>query len=407
MVLALFVRKEDFMPKLIVNVGSTSVKTQLFDENMHVKATINADYGAADGLLIKGVDSAGVPFEQRDKNVHDAQRTLTYLFEHWQHLLTTHGITLSAIGHRVVHGSTLFNKITPLNNEVLTQLAQLDDYAPLHNPLNRLGIAMAGDVFANVLQFAVFDTAFHRQIPPYAGRYAIPERLSEHITFYRYGFHGISCQHSLHKAAALLNKSPSEINVIILHLGGGASATVVQQGISVDTSMGFSPTEGLIMATRSGDIDPMIAITLQHEGKSIDALHQLLNKESGLKGICGQLDMRTILAQAQQGDDACHLALKMFCYRIQKYVGAYFAVLNGDVDALIFTGGIGENAPAVRQQITENLSGLGFVLDLALNANHPINTDVSSQSSRSRILVIHAEEEREIAQQIQTFIVTA
>ena len=170
------------------------------------------------------------------------------------------------------------------------------------------------------------------------------------------------------------------MNLIILHLGGGASATVVKNGISVDTSMGFSPTEGLIMASRSGDIDPMIALTLQREGKTLDDINQLLNKQSGLNGVCGETDMRVILQRAEQGDEACLLALNLFCYRIKKYIGAYFAVLNGNVDALIFTGGIGENAPAIRQQILENLDGLKL----------PV------------VLVIHAEEEREIALQIET-----
>ena len=288
--------------------------------------------------------------------------------------------------------------------DVLAQIAQLDNYAPLHNPLNRLGIEMARELFANVPQFAVFDTAFHREIPDYAGRYAIPEKLSANVDFYRYGFHGISCQHSVNAVAKLLNKSPENLNLIILHLGGGASATVVRNGVSVDTSMGFSPTEGLIMASRCGDIDPMIAITLQREGKTIEDINRLLNKESGLQGVCGETDMRTILNKAEHGDESCHIALKLFCYRVKKYVGAYFAVLNGHVDALIFTGGIGENAPAIRQQILEDLNGLGFSLNSDLNSQRfSSNIDISGPFSRSRIFVIHAEEEREIAQQIQFF----
>ncbi len=393
------------MAKLIVNVGSTSVKTQLFDNNLNVKATLNADYGATDGLSINGVNVQSEKFSHHDASIHDAKNTLAFLYRQWQNWLAENDLSLSAIGHRVVHGGATFTKITLITPDVLNQIAQLDNYAPLHNPPNRLGIEMAQELFANVPQFVVFDTAFHRQIPSYAGRYAIPENLSVNVDFYRYGFHGISCQHSVNAAAKLLNKSPEDLNLIILHLGGGASATVVKNGVSVDTSMGFSPTEGLMMASRCGDIDPMIAITLQREGKTLDEINRLFNKQSGLLGVCGETDMRTILNKAEHGDESCHIALNLFCYRVQKYVGAYFAVLNGHVDALIFTGGIGENAPVIRQHILNNLNGLGFLLDSGLN-HQPFssNIDISDASSRSRILVIHAEEEREIAQQIQTFL---
>jgi acetate kinase len=394
------------MAKLIVNVGSTSVKTQLFDDNLNVEATLNADYGATNGLEIRGKTLQNETFSHHDKTIHDAKNTLTFLYSQWQQWLAENHLTLSAIGHRVVHGGAAFTKITQLTPDVLAQIAQLDNYAPLHNPSNRLGIEIAAELFGNVPQFAVFDTAFHRQIPDYAGRYAIPENLSPNVTFYRYGFHGISCQHSVNAAANFLNKSPESLNLIILHLGGGASATAVKNGVSVDTSMGFSPTEGLVMASRSGDIDPMISLTLQREGKSIDDINQLFNKQSGLKGVCGETDMRTILERAEQGDNNCHTALNLFCYRIKKYVGAYFAVLNGKVDALIFTGGIGENAPAIRAQILENLDGLGFSLNSNLNPqSFSSNIDISAAQSRSRIMVIHAEEEREIAQQIQAFLI--
>ena len=392
--------------KLIVNVGSTSVKTRLFDNYLNVKAMLNADYGATDGLSIHGVNVQGEKFSHHDATIHDAKNTLAFLYHQWQNWLAENQLELSAIGHRVVHSGATFKKITLITTDVLTQIAQLDNYAPLHNPPNRLGIEMAETLFANVPQFAVFDTAFHRQIPDYAGRYAIPEKLSPNVDFYRYGFHGISCQHSANTAAKLLNKSPNNLNVIILHLGGGASATVVKNGVSVDTSMGFSPTEGLVMASRCGDIDPMIAITLQREGKTVEDINRLLNKQSGLQGVCGETDMRTILSKAEHGDKSCHIALNLFCYRVKKYVGAYFAVLNGNVDALIFTGGIGENAPAIRQRILEDLDGLGFSLDSNLNSQRfSSNIDISDCSSRSRIFVIHAEEEREIAQQIQAFIV--
>jgi acetate kinase len=393
------------MSTLIINVGSTSVKTQLFNNNLQLKAELNADYGAKDGLKIFGTSLNDIPFSHQDETVHDAHATLTFLLETWQHWLNEHKIHLCGIGHRVVHGGAHFQTITPITQSVLDTIETLDNYAPLHNPLNRLGIEMAGRFFANVTQYAVFDTAFHRNIPIYAGRYAIAETLSDHVDFYRYGFHGISCKHSVSAAAQLLNQSPENLNLIILHLGGGASATAVKHGVSIDTSMGFSPTEGLIMASRCGDIDPMIPLTLAKEGKTFEEINQLLNKQSGLKGICGESDMRTILENANQGDVMCELALSLFCYRIQKYIGSYFAVLNGKVDALIFTGGIGENAPRIRQRILENLDGLGFVLDTNINKQklqHHI--DASAKNSQSRILLIHAQEEREIAKQIHEFI---
>lgn len=390
------------MTKLIVNVGSTSVKTQLFDEALNVKAFLNADYGATDGLVVKGENLQGETFLHHDKTIHDAKNTLQVVYSTWQSWLNENSLIIAAMGHRVVHGGANFDSITQITPELLSHIQTLDNYAPLHNPLNRLGIEMAAQLFSNVPQFAVFDTAFHRKIPDYAGRYAIPENLSVSVDFYRYGFHGISCQHSVGAAAKMLQKSPENLNAIILHLGGGASATAVKNGISVDTSMGFSPTEGLVMASRSGDIDPMIAITLQREGKSVEDINTLLNKQSGLKGVCGETDMRTILERAGQGEKSCHTALNLFCYRIKKYIGAYFAVLNGNVDALIFTGGIGENAPAIRTQILTDLQGLGFMLNSDLNQQRfSSNIDISDAASRSRILVIHAEEEREIALQIQ------
>lgn len=393
------------MLTLIINVGSTSVKTQLFDNALQLKAELNADYGAKDGLKIVGTSIDDMLFSHEDKTVHHAHATLTFLFETWQHWLNKHRMNLCSIGHRVVHGGANFFAITLITPSVLNIIETLDHYAPLHNPLNRLGIEIAGHFFVNATQYAVFDTAFHRHIPAYAGRYAIAEKLSDNVDFYRYGFHGISCKHSVSAAAQLLNQTPENLNLIILHLGGGASATVVKQGVSIDTSMGFSPTEGLIMASRSGDIDPMIPLTLAKEGKTFEEINQLLNKQSGLKGICGESDMRAILENADQGDVMCELALSLFCYRIQKYIGAYFAALNGKVDALIFTGGIGENAPRIRQRILENLDGLGFLLDTNVN-EQPLqnNIDASTKNSPSRILLIHAQEEREIAKQIHEFI---
>jgi len=388
---------------LVVNVGSATVKTRLFDSGLRVKALLNADYGNAKDIVIEGQNINGDEIAQRIVSGQDAKAALAAILEIWRQLVIAKGLQLSAIGHRVVHGGRAFDAVTVINQDVLKSIAQLDNYAPLHNPPNRLGIAMAAEVFPEVLQFAVFDTAFHRRIPDYAGRYAIPQNLSHDVDFYRYGFHGISCQYSLWAAAELLAREQASLNLIVLHLGGGASVTAIRAGISIDTSMGFSPTEGLIMASRCGDLDPMIVITLQQQGLSLQQLNHLLNHESGLFGICGVADMREVLKKAEQGDQSAVLAVEMFCYRIRKYIGAYCAVL-GDVSALIFTGGIGEHAPIIRHNILQDMDKLGFSIDPTANRlQADKNCDISQSSSYSRILVIHAEEEREIARQILAF----
>ena len=389
---------------LIINVGSTSIKSRLFTAELQTAAALAADYGAEGGMSIKGLGLQNESLTKTDPNCHDTCSALTAVLSLWRQLISEANVTLSAIGHRVVHGASWFDKVTPITPDVLQKLEQLDGYAPLHNPFNRLGITMAGDYFPTSRQFAVFDTAFHRHIPDYAGRYAIPEQLSTHVEFYRYGFHGISCQHSLLAAANLLGQKPEQLNLIVLHLGGGASATAIAKGISVDTSMGFSPTEGLMMASRCGDVDPMITLTLQREGKTPEQLDHLLNHQSGLRGICGDSDMRRVLQRAEQQDEAAQLALAMFCYRIKKYIGAYCAIL-GEISALVFTGGIGEYAVTVREKILMGLEPMGFTLNPQENLRCVgQNGIVSALSSRFPILVIQAEEERVCAQQILTYL---
>ncbi len=389
---------------LVINAGSTTVKTRLFDAKLHVQAVLNADYGAAEGLVIEGHDVNNRAIRQNFTSLHDAKSALAVVLTQWRQILTANSFSLTAIGHRIVHGASWFDALTPITQEVLDRLAQLDSYAPLHNPLNRLGVAMAAEAFPDAAQFAVFDTAFHRHIPDYAGRYAIPESLSKQVDFYRYGFHGISCQHSLWAAAALLGREPESLNLIVLHLGGGASITAICAGVGIDTSMGFSPTEGLIMAGRCGDLDPMIPLTLQREGWSLEQLDHLLNHDSGLRGICGDADMRTVLRKAGEGNADAMLAVDMFCYRIKKYIGAYCAIL-GNVSALVFTGGIGEHSPTIRTKIIAGLDKLGFMMDEQENQRQVRqNRDIASGAGYSRILVIHAEEERVCARQILNFL---
>ncbi|MGZ8223898.1 MAG: acetate/propionate family kinase [Methylobacter sp.] len=389
---------------LVINVGSTSIKTRLFDIHLHDRAILNADYSSQAGLVIKGRDYHGIAIHQNIPSHHDTEAALAVVLNEWRRIIAQDGLLLAAIGHRIVHGAGWFDTITPLSKEVMNRLIQLDDYAPLHNPFNRLGVTMAANIFPDIPQFAVFDTAFHRTIPGYAGRYALPEKLAGKVDFYRYGFHGISCQHSLSAAADLLDRDQATLNLIVLHLGGGASITAIRGGVSVNTSMGFSPVEGLIMSGRCGDLDPMIPLTLQRQGMSLDQLDNLLNHQSGLTGICGKTDMRDILKKAGQGEPAALLALDMYCYRIKKYIGAYCAIL-GEVSALVFTGGIGEHAPAIRHKVLQGLDKLGFSLDLKANQRQTEQIpDISDQNSHSRILVISSEEEREIARQIAVFL---
>jgi acetate kinase len=385
-----------------MNVGSTSVKTRLFDADLQTQAVLCADYGG-DGLVLDGVDLGGKALNYCGDSAHDAQAALTMVLAHWRRSLDDKGVVLAAIGHRVVHGADWFDTLTPISQDVLNRLAQLDSYAPLHNPLNRLGIQSAADLFPGIAQFAVFDTAFHCHLPDVARRYAIPENLSASVAFYRYGFHGISCQYSVAAVSAGLGCEPAQLNLIVLHLGGGASITAIRAGVSVDTSMGFSPTEGLIMGSRCGDIDPMIALTLQRQGMSLEQLDDLLNHGSGLYGLCGDTDMRRILERAQAGDGAAEFAVNAFCYRIKKYIGAYCAIL-GKVDALVFTGGIGEHAAPIRERIITGLEPLGMLLDRAANAQLQPAGSIGDNHSRVKLLVVHAQEEREIARQILTFL---
>lgn len=388
---------------LVVNIGSTSVKTKLFDGALKQVASINADYGSDSGLAMDGTDVRGGVVRQSlpGGNVESA---LTVVFALWRRMLEDNRLELAAIGHRVVHGAGLFARPTAVSEDMLERLRQLDAYAPLHNPPNRLGIATAVQSFPATRQFAVFDTAFHRGIPDYAGYYALPKQILDDFAFYRYGFHGISCQYSVTVAARLLARKSEQLNLIVLHLGGGASITAIRNGVSVDTSMGFSPSEGLIMATRSGDLDPMIAITLQKSGLSVEEWENLLNHQSGLKGLCGEGDMRSLLLRVEQAEPSALLALDMYCYRIKKYIGAYFAVL-GEVDALVFTAGIGAHAAAVRSRILDGLQPMGLLLDEQANRqSYEQDRDISLPASRSRLLVIQADEEREIARQWQNFL---
>jgi acetate kinase len=306
---------------------------------------------------------------------------------------------VDAVGHRVVHGGELFREPVLLTDDVLRRLKSLDPLAPLHNPANVLGIETAREVWPDAPQVAVFDTAFHHTLPPAASTYAIPEALAREHGIRRYGFHGISHASVVRRTAAALGRPADSVNLISLHLGNGASATAIRGGRSVDTSMGLTPLEGLVMGTRSGDLDPAILpLLVRRTGRSADEAEALLLRESGLKGLAGTNDMRELERRAAAGDGKAALAIEIFAYRLKKYIGAYAAAL-GRLDAVAFTGGIGEHSARVRSACLRDLGILGIALDEEKNrAPGPGEGEIGA--GPVRIFVIPADEEFEIA--IQT-----
>jgi acetate kinase len=300
----------------------------------------------------------------------------------------------------VVHGGEGFHRPTIVDDSVAEAIRDTIPLAPLHNPANLDGILVARALFPGVPSVAVFDTAFHQTMPRTAYRYAIPEYLYKEHRVRRYGFHGTSHRYVGERAAALLGRSFADCNLITLHLGNGASATAIRGGRSVDTSMGMTPLEGLVMGTRCGDLDPAIHFYLcKNLDLDTDRLDDLLNRRSGLLGICGVNDMREIQERAEAGDDKAELAIGIAAHRLKKYIGAYYALL-GRVDAIVFTGGIGENDPDMRCRACEGLEGLGIKLDDSANLGPERGERrISAPDSRVQVLVIPTNEELEIARQ--------
>ena len=390
---------------LVINSGSSSIKYQLFD--MSNKTVLGG------GLLEQISEPVGCLTHQSHSAQGDkAETTRRVPVENHQVGLQVIGEVLNesgalrdsgelfGIGHRVVHGGEAFQEPALIDEKVITAIRELIPLAPLHNPANLMGIEVALQFAPDVPQIAVFDTAFHQSLPPQAFRYAVPHDLYQNHNVRRYGFHGTSHCYVAKQAALYLNRALDSLNLITLHLGNGASVTAIAKGKSVDTSMGMTPLEGLVMGTRSGDIDPAVIFYLGRKtGLSPDEIESLLNKHSGLKGICGVNDMREIAHLADKGDASARLAIEMYCYRIKKYIGAYKAVL-GEVDALVFTGGIGENAADIRLLSCEGLSKIGIEVDENTNILK-INRirEIQSDKSCVNILIIPTDEELEIAEQ--------
>lgn len=307
---------------------------------------------------------------------------------------------LAAVGHRVVHGGTKFTHPTLIDDAVLTEIRALIPLAPLHNPANVTGIEVARELRPDLPQVAVFDTAFHSTMPEHVARYAIDTATADKYSIRRYGFHGTSHAYVARATARLLGKAEEDVNVIVLHLGNGASASAVHGGVCVETSMGLTPLEGLVMGTRSGDLDPAVVFHLARVGgMSVDEIDSLLNKKSGLLGLCGDNDMREVQRRAAEGDASARLALASYIHRLKKYIGAYSAVL-GRVDAVAFTAGVGENSSAIREMALAGLAELGLALDLEANSVRSAEPRlVSAEYARVAVAVVPTDEELEIASQ--------
>jgi len=393
------------MKILVLNSGSSSIKFQLFemDENKSIASGLIEQIGENDSYAKIEFDGKKIEKREPIKDHNSGLKLMNML------LIESFTIKsldeLGAIGHRVVHGGEKFSKPVIVNEEVLDEIEKLIPLAPLHNPAHLSGIKVMMEQAPNVKQVVVFDTAFHSTIPSYAYMYALPYENYEKDGVRRYGFHGTSHHYVTKEASKYLGKD--NLNTITLHLGNGASMAAVKDGKCVDTTMGLTPLEGLIMGTRSGDLDPAILFYLARKnGLDIEDLDKLLNKKSGLKGICGSNDMREVEKMAENGDSKAQLALDMFAYRIKKYIGSYSAVV-GKLDCIIFTGGIGENDIDTRARCCEDLENLGIELDLIKNNQRAKEIlDISAKISRVKVLVIPTNEELEIAIQANSLLGT-
>ena len=388
------------MKILVLNAGSSSIKFQLL--------AMPQGKVIAKGLLERiGLNDAEIHYKTKHFSLNNTlaipnhkiglEKIINYLSNKETGVIN-HIDEINAVGHRVVHGGNTFQKTTLINKAVKQTIKDLAFLAPLHNPANLTGITVAEALFPKAQQVAVFDTAFHQTIPEVAHRYAIPNQLYEKENIRVYGFHGTSHQYVSQEAINYLNKKNSKI--ISIHLGNGCSMTAIQDGKSIDHSLGFGPMNGLIMGTRSGDIDQSVILYLMQQlSYTTTDISNLLQKESGMLGLTGMSDLRDIEKAASAGDKNATLALAMNTYRIKKYIGAYTAIMNG-LDALVFTAGIGENSNVIREQVCSNLSYLGIALDEIKNNNHFDKlTAIEHQSSAVKILVIPTNEELEIAKQ--------
>lgn len=393
---------------LVLNCGSSSLKFQLIETSADQIAN-NTDRLLARGSVERiGSSDAKLSYaqgseakEEKTAAVRDHEEAICIALEN---LTSKNGVLkehqeIDAVGHRVVHGGDIFRESVLIDEAVLHQIESLSELAPLHNPLNLKGYYASRDLFPKAKQAAVFDTAFHQTLAPRAFLYGIPYHYYERDKIRRYGFHGTSYRYISSRFATLKRTECDKLKLIVCHLGNGCSMCAIDRGRSVDTSMGFTPMDGLLMGTRPGEIDPgAVLYLIRHDPKGVDGVDQVLNHQSGLAGITGGgSDMRDLLARKEAGDVRATDAIDVFCYRIIKNIGAYLTVLNG-ADAIIFTGGIGENASPIRRQICEGLTWLGVAVDA--ERNRPAgegDREISAPGSRVPVWVVPTNEELWIA----------
>lgn len=388
------------MKILVLNSGSSSIKFQVLE--------MPSEEVICKGLLERiGGENAEIHYTAKN----ESQTNVALLENHQEGLQAITDLLLDSklgvlkstdeidvVAHRVVHGGSSFNQPVIIDESVLIEIEKLATLAPLHNPANALGIKVATTIFKSATQIAVFDTAFFHTLPEKAYLYAIPKKIATEHHIRVYGFHGTSHKYVSEKAIDHLKKPSSKI--ISIHLGNGCSMTAIKDGKSIDHSLGFGPTDGLIMGTRSGAIDlSVIFYLMDNLGLSSKAANKMLQKQSGLLGLTGQSDLREVQNGAEKGNKDCQLALVMTAYRIQKYIGSYFAVLNG-LDAIIFTAGIGENSSVLRQLVCEQMEAMGIQIDVQKNKQRNSGiSEIQHQDSKVKILVIPTNEELEIAKQ--------
>jgi len=390
---------------LVVNCGSSSIKYQLLamDEGRMLAGGLLERIGETVSVLRHRAAQGTAPLAEmrRDVVARDHREAFSHIGAALRASdMLTGAEELAGIGHRVVHGGESFSEPTLIDARVTEAIRALSSLAPLHNPANLSGIEVCREAFPDVPQVAVFDTAFHQTMPSHAYRYAVPEAWYRDHGVRRYGFHGTSHRYVAERAADRLSQPLEQLNLITLHLGNGASAAAIEKGRCIDTSMGFTPLEGLVMGTRCGDLDPAVPLFIQKSaGLSAEGVDRTLNQESGLKGLCGTNDLREVLAQELAGESKARLALELYGYRIKKYIGAYCAALE-TVDAVVFTGGVGENASRVRSLSCSGLERLGIALDEAANLDASREPrEIGRAGFPVRVLVIPTNEELQIARE--------
>lgn len=386
------------MKILVLNSGSSSIKFKFFDDKAVKASGLVEKIGEQNSKVILKNTLNEEKFE-RELAIKDHEQGLKIVNE----LFKESGIledlnALDGCGHRIVHGGRNLSEHCLVDDYVLKEIDRVSIFAPLHNPAHLAGIKTMIKAAPKVPNVAIFDTAFHRTMPDFAYMYALPYEYYDEHNIRRYGFHGTSHAFVSARVAKLLAKDKNDLNAISAHLGNGASVCAIEKGKSVDTSMGFTPLEGLVMGTRCGDLDPAILPFISNlKGLSIEEIDTLMNKKSGLYGICGFNDFRDIEAQIEKDDDKARLAFDMFCYRLVKYIGSYFAILP-KTDAIIFTGGIGENDALVRKKVCEKLIHLGVEFDVESNTQRILGERmISTPNSKIKVFIIPTDEELEIA----------